>query len=333
MTEAAEQSNFPQSQKQMLIQGLIKRGKYMLINSTGKILDNFYLLGHVGYPMFLMDAPKPVIFEAGVRFAGRIYVEDIRSVLGDRKPSVLFLTHAHWDHCGATAYLKEAFPAMKVAASALATETLKRPSALSLMTKLNEDARIEMLDYPGIDSSRFLNDSFLPFEVDIELEDNSVMDLGNGTTVEILATPGHTRDHHSYYLPKEKILIAGEAAGLLLHSGYVTTEFLSSYDAYVSSLKRIAALPIDIFCQGHQMVLVGSEEIKNFLERSINETISFKDRVYDLLDEECGAEDRVIQRIKAERYDPIPGMKQPEVPYMINLKAKIAHLAKKKASA
>ena len=51
------------------------------------------------------------------------------------------------------------------------------------------------------------------------------------------------------------------------------------------------------------------------------------------MDEECGAEDRVIQRIKAERYDPIPGMKQPEVPYMINLKAKIAHLAKKKASA
>ena len=70
-----------------------------------------------------------------------------------------------------------------------------------------------MLDYPGIDSSRFLNDSFLPFEVDIELEDNSVMDLGNGTTVEILA-PRSTRDHHSYYLPKEKILIAGEAAGL-----------------------------------------------------------------------------------------------------------------------
>ncbi len=305
----------------------------MLINSTGKIRDNFYLLGHVGYPMFLVDAPQPAIFEAGVRFMGKIYVDEIQSVLGERMPSLLFLTHAHWDHCGATAYLKDTFPSMKVAASSLATETLKRPSALALMTKLNEDSRIDMLAYPGIDTSRFLHDSFLPFEVDIELEDNSVMDLGNGTTVEILATPGHTRDHHSYYLRKEKILIAGEAAGLLLHSGYVTTEFLSSYDSYVSSLQRIAALPIDIFCQGHQMALVGSEKIKTFLERSINETISFKDRVFELLDEECGAVDRVIQRIKAERYDPIPGMKQPEVPYMINLKAKIAHLAKKKASA
>lgn len=304
----------------------------MIISSTGQIRDNFYLLGHPGYPIFLLDAPKPVLFEAGVCFAGNIYVEDIRSILGSRQPSVLFLTHVHWDHCGAVSHLKDTFPSMKVAATDHAVETLKRQNALALITKLNEDARIAISSLPGVDSSLFINDSFRAFKVDIKLKDNSIMDLGEGTTVEILATPGHTRDHHSYYLRKEKILIAGEAAGLLMDSGEVTTEFLFNYDAYMSSLERLATLPIEVFCQGHQLVLVGREEIRAFFERSISETICFKDRVYELLDEE-GSLERVIQRIKAERYDTIRGMKQPEVPYLINLKARIAHLAAKKALA
>jgi len=305
----------------------------MLITTTGQIRKNFYILGHIGYPVFLLDAPEPVLFDAGVSCAGNIYVEDIRSILGNRQPSVLFLTHVHWDHCGAVSYLKDTFPSLKVAVSGQAVETLKRESALALMKKLNEDARIALSSFPGFDSSVLIDNPFRTFEVDIELKDNYIMDLGEGTTVEILATPGHTRDHHSYYLRKEKILIAGEAAGLLMGSGDVTTEFLFNYDVYVSSLQRLAALPIEVFCQGHQLVLVGREEINAFLERSISETTRFKDRVFELLDEEGGSLDRVIQRVKAERYDTIQGLKQPEVPYLINLKAQIAHLAAKKASA
>lgn len=303
----------------------------MLFTTTGQIRDKLYLLGHPGYPMYLLDAPKPVIFDACVCFAGNIYVNEIRSILGNREPSILFLTHVHWDHCGAVSHLKDNFPSMKVAASALAKDTLQRPNALALMSKLNEDARIEMLSFPESDSSLFIDDSFRPFAVDIEHIDNSVFDLGDGTTVEILATPGHTRDHHSFYMPKEKILVAGEAAGLLLESGDVTTEFLSSYESYLASLKRLSALPIDIFCQGHGLVVVGREEINNFLERSISETIRFKDRVLELLDEEGDALERVMRRIKAERYDPIPGVKQSEIPYLINLKAQVTHLAAKKA--
>ncbi|NLB17151.1 MAG: MBL fold metallo-hydrolase [Syntrophomonadaceae bacterium] len=189
-----------------------------------------------------------------------------------------------------------------------------------------------MKDYPEIDSSLFINSPFQAFDVDIELEDNSVIDLGDGTTVEVLATPGHTRDHHSFYLPKEKIMIAGEAAGLLLNSGEVTTEFLFSYDTYLLSLERLTALPIEIFCQGHNLVIVGEKRIKSFLQAAINETIDFKNRAIELLDEENGSIERIIQKVKIERYDPIQGLKQPEVPYLINLTAKINHLAARKES-
>ncbi len=99
----------------------------------------------------------------------------------------------------------------------------------------------------------------------------------------------------------------------------------------MSSLQRLAALPVEVLCQGHRFVIVGREEVRAFLERSISEAICFKDRVYGLLDEEGGPIDRVIQRIKAELYDTIKGPKQPEVPYLLNVTAQVKHLAGKRA--
>jgi glyoxylase-like metal-dependent hydrolase (beta-lactamase superfamily II) len=218
---------------------------------------------------------------------------------------------------------------MKVAASNLSVEILKRPNALALIKKLNEDITTGMSSLPGLDSSLITYEPFGIFEIDIELKDNQFLDLGEGTTVEILATPGHTQDHYSYYLPNGKILIAGEAAGVYYGHGVVSTEFVSDYDAYVSSLQRLAALPVEVFCQGHYSNLVGREKISAFFKQSMNETIRFKDRVLELLEEEAGSVERVIKRLKTERYDVIQGPKQPEATYLLNLKAQVAHLAAK----
>ncbi|MEA1962142.1 MAG: MBL fold metallo-hydrolase [Bacillota bacterium] len=301
----------------------------MIIDTLGHIRNNLYNLGLMECPIFLLDGPEPVIFDAGVSCAGNIYVEAIRSILGDRQPSVLFLTHAHWDHCGAASHLKKAFPQMKVAAPHLAVDILKLPNALALIKMLNDDTTARMSSSLELDSSLLTNESFCTFEIDIELTDNQILDVGEGTTVQALATPGHTRDHYSYYLPKEKILIAGEAGGVYYGPETVSTEFVSDYDAYVASLKRLAALPTEVFCQGHYHHLVGTEEISAFFKRSLSETIHFKERVLELLDEESGSIDRVMERVKTERYDVIPGLKQPEVPYLLNLKAQVTHLAGK----
>lgn len=299
----------------------------MIINTLGHIRNNLYYLGIIDCPIFLLDGPEPVIFDAGVSCGGKIYVEAIRSVLGDRQPSALFLTHVHWDHCGAVSHLKRAFPDMKVAASSLAADILKRPNALALISKLNEGLAAQMSSMPGMDIMQLSDEPFTAFEVDIELKNEQTIELGNGTTLEVLATPGHTRDHHSYYLPGERILIAGEAAGVYYASGVVSTEFVYDYDAYLSSLQRLAALPAEVFCQGHYHVLIGRKEISAFFRQSISETISFRERVLELLDEEEGSKERVMSRVKTERYDVIPEPRQPEIPYLLNLKAQVSHLA------
>jgi hypothetical protein len=110
----------------------------------------------------------------------------------------------------------------------------------------------------------------------------------------------------------------------------VSPEFTSDYDAYLTSLRRLASLPVEILAQGHYYILAGEEEISTFFANSIKETISFKDRVMELLDEETGNLEKVIHMMKAERYDAVPDLKQPEVTYLINLRAKVAHLAGKR---
>lgn len=301
----------------------------MVIKTSGHIKQNLYCLGHPELPIFLLNRPEPVIFDAGLSCAGKIYVEAIKSVLGERQPAILFLTHSHWDHCGSAPFLKAAFPEMKIAASALAADIVKRPNAIALIRRLNEGAASMMRKVPGVEPY-LVNGPFSPFEIDIELQDGQVFDLGAGTTVEVLATPGHTQDHYSFYLPKDKILIAGEAAGVYYGPTTISPEFVSDYDAYLSSIQRLALLPTEVYCQGHMVCMTGEKEISDYFERSINETIRFKNRADELLDEEQGSVERVIQRIKEEQFDNNQELKQPEATYMLNLRARVAHLASKR---
>lgn len=302
----------------------------MFIDEVGPVWNNLYVVGMIRYPIYLFDGPVPVLFEGGISCAGSIYKEGIRSVLGDRQPAIIFLTHVHWDHCGAVYYLKRSFPSLRIAAPRQASEILQRKNACDLIIGLNEHTRKGMSFLSDVDFSQLINETFQAFKVDLEVVDGQTIDLGNGSTLEVLATPGHTRDHTSYYLPREKILIVGEAAGLLEISGNIVVGFVSDYDAYVQSLRRLAGLQVEILCQGHRLIICGREEVKNFFERSLLDTVTYKDRIYQLLDEEKGSTALVIQRMKAEYYDAIKGPKMPEPAYLLNITAQVKHLAEKK---
>jgi 2-aminobenzoylacetyl-CoA thioesterase len=301
----------------------------MIIDTAGSIKDRFYVSGLRLYPIELLDGIAPILFDGGITCAGRLYVDAIRSVLGDREPEIVCITHVHWDHCGAVSCLKDAFPSMKVAMSPKAGEILKRRNAVLQMKALNAGVKPIVAALPEVDSVRLTDEPFRSFDADIELEDGQIIELGQGLTVEALSTPGHTRDHMSYFIPERKILIASEACGCLDGTGTVITQFLADYDLYLSSLRRLAELPVEILCQGHRLVFVGRDEVQAFFYRSIKSTTRFKDRVYELLESKDSSLESVVIQIKAEQYDTNTGIKQPEVPYLINLRAQVAHLAEK----
>ena len=94
----------------------------MIFNTTGYIRDDFAVAGISWTPCYvLLGKAGPVLFESGFSYAGKLYEDDIQrfatgsGIAGNSEPEYLFLTHVHYDHCGATSYLKQKFSALKVA--------------------------------------------------------------------------------------------------------------------------------------------------------------------------------------------------------------------------
>jgi 2-aminobenzoylacetyl-CoA thioesterase len=263
---------------------------------------------------------------------GRIYERDIRQVLGGARPGMLFLTHVHYDHCGATSYFRKVFPDLRVVASDRAAEIMARPNAVKLMVSLSENVVPIIASTADIEADLLLHEPFEPFSIDTIADEGQVIDIDEDLSVHVFATPGHTRDMLSYYLPEKKTLIATESAGVQGQTGHIVSEFLVDFDAYIRSLKLFLSLDIDVFCQGHHFVFVDGE-VRSFLGRSLEAAERFKERVEKTLEEESGDIDRVVSRIKSWEYDPNPGPKQPEKAYLLNLRTRVAHLAGRRKAA
>jgi len=243
---------------------VVPREACLVFNKTGLVRDDLYVAGLAWSPVYVRAAREPVLFEAGFHCVGPIYEEAIRNVVNGRMPKILFLTHVHWDHCGATVYLRKAFPGLKAAGSERSAAIIKRPNAQGLIRRLSRNVIPLVVGIDGINEDKLITYPFESFEFDIIVEDGQVIELENGLTVQVIATPGHTRDLISYYIPERRILIATEAGGVRDQAGQIITEFLVDYDMYVTSLKRLAALDVDIFCQGHHFVFVGEDDVGSF---------------------------------------------------------------------
>jgi glyoxylase-like metal-dependent hydrolase (beta-lactamase superfamily II) len=298
--------------------------KAMIIDCVGQIEGPLHMLGNAAVPVYLWDGERPIVFDAGFAFLGRVYAAAIEATLGGRQPSVCALTHSHFDHCGAAGYFKRRFPGLRTAAAEHAQAILARPNAISLMQALTK-AAVQTAAINGFAADPDIE--FEPFGIDRVLKEGDVLHPSDDTAVQVLATPGHTRDCLSFYIPSRKVLIASEAAGIMDTTGYIVSDCLVDYDMYLDSLKRLSRLDVDILCLGHRYALSG-EDARRYLSRSIAHCLEFRDIVAESLDRERNDLARTVQAIKAWEYDGKPEPKQPEPAYRINLEARVNAVAK-----
>ncbi|HKI48780.1 MAG TPA: MBL fold metallo-hydrolase [Desulfobacteria bacterium] len=291
----------------------------MRINCTGKIAENFYVLGHSAVPIYLLDGPSPLLFDAGFTGLLHLYEKEIKKVLGERSPAFLFLTHSHWDHVGSGAYLKEIWPQMKIAGSIESSKILSRSGAIEQIKALNQGA-LEVLRSWGV--SKIHEGQFKPFSLDVILKDGQKMEIEKGLTLEVIAVPGHTWDSTAYYVPERKILVAGEAAGC---DG--VCEFLVDHETYRDSLKILAGLDAEMLCTAHNLVLTGTD-VKTHMIRSMFQVDEYVLRVKQYLKEEEANIDRVVARIKADEWDEKPLPKQPLQAYLMSTKIRVKIILK-----
>lgn len=289
----------------------------MIVESRGEITKGLSAIGKPELPAFLLIGERPALFDAGMTFMGPLYIEGLRSSLGDEKRlSFNFLTHSHFDHCGAAPYLTRKIDRLQTGAHPLAAETFRKPGAVSLIRSLSEHFEKKN---GGEDVS------FDGLEVDLLLHDGMEIELG-GLLIRVIATPGHTRDSVSFYIPKFRALIAGEAVGVYDGNMTIHPEFLSSYRDYLNSLDRLAALEPEVLMMAHYFTLTGPEA-RSYVAKSIERTRAFRARIEDCLHERNGDREAVVQRIFREDYLETGAILQEERPYLINLRAKVRAVA------
>jgi hydroxyacylglutathione hydrolase len=124
-------------------------------------------------------------------------------------PAMILTTHHHGDHVEANLALKQRF-------------------GLRIVGPEAEAAKI-----PGIDET---------------VEDGSVIPFG-GEEIRVIATPGHTAGHVSYYFPKSKVAFTADTL-FALGCGRL---FEAKAPVMLQSLKKLAALPPEttVYC-GHE---------------------------------------------------------------------------------
>jgi glyoxylase-like metal-dependent hydrolase (beta-lactamase superfamily II) len=294
----------------------------MIIESRGKMADGLFAVGEPGLPAFLLMGKTPALFDAGMTFMGPLYLKDIRTRLGNEQLlRHVFLTHAHFDHSGAFPYLKRKIPGLKAGAHPLAAATFRKPNALDLIRSLSRD-------YEHRHAAQIAGEevSFDALEVDILLEDGRDFDLGDGLGFRVVATPGHTRDSVSFYIPRLKALITGEAAGVYDGNMTIHPEFLASYHDYLASLEKLARLDLDLLMLGHHFTLTG-QDARDHMAQSIARTKTFRKRIEDGLHDLQGDREAVVQRIFREDYEETGAILQEARPYLINLAAKVKAVA------
>jgi glyoxylase-like metal-dependent hydrolase (beta-lactamase superfamily II) len=172
-----------------------------IINRAGELVPGLHLLGHPVGPVYLLDGPQPALFDSGFTALARAYLDDLAAILLGRSPRLLFLTHSHYDHAGCAGWFKKTYPDLTVCASSQSQAILRRPNATKLISELSREATDFFVKH-GIPRAK--ENDFLPIEVEKVLVDGDTVQLADNLSVEVIATPGHTRRLPQLLYPSAK---------------------------------------------------------------------------------------------------------------------------------
>jgi hydroxyacylglutathione hydrolase len=108
--------------------------------------------------------------------------------------TLLIQTHAHADHIGGSPAIK------KISGCRVAAHRSAKPWI--------EDVESQFRERPTPNFRAFVKD---PVEVDVVLEDGDDIDIGEGRSIKVLHTPGHSQGSISLLFEQEGALFSGDA--------------------------------------------------------------------------------------------------------------------------
>ena len=208
----------------------------------------------------LIGTARTVLIDTGLGSTPEAVLFAALAELG-REPDIVFISHADVDHSGGNAAVRARFPSAGIVCHRADRAWIESTAAMLAGNYLWYG------HYgfgPGAQDRAFLEAELGgDTQVDDELSDGDVLDLGDGWMLEVLHLPGHTPGHLGLWDPRSRSAIVIDAildrgirdrAGTLLIPPRV-------YDtaAYAATIDRIAALAPERVLTAHFPVLEGTD--------------------------------------------------------------------------
>lgn len=152
----------------------------------------------------------------------------------------LFLTHFHADHAGGAAGLRRMLPNLRVLASHVGADWLRRGDEQAISLDMGKQGGYYAPEY-----------RFEPCPVDVELGDQQSVAMGN-LNIRVLNVPGHAKGHIALLTRDAGLtyLFCGDA---LFFGGKILLQ--STWDCdlqeHLHSIRKLAGLGVDVFLPGH----------------------------------------------------------------------------------
>ncbi|MDR2035985.1 MAG: MBL fold metallo-hydrolase [Coriobacteriales bacterium] len=215
-------------------------------------------------------AERSLLYDCGFAYSAPALVAQLEDLLEQKPLDFLFLSHSHYDHASASAWIKERWPDVIVLGSAHAARVLERPGARETMLSLNLEATREACEAGRISAAE--RDSFdysllNTLSVDQIVAEGDRIDLGS-VQLEVLAAPGHTRCSLMLWLAQDRLLFGTETFGIILDDNTVAPAILTGHHDALASIKKAQALHPEHILVSHQLVVSGPTATR-YLENAL----------------------------------------------------------------
>jgi len=263
----------------------------------------------------LVGGDYTALFDCGMMFCAEKTIQNVKNALNRKTLDFIFLTHTHYDHIGALPFFRKEWSNMRVVTCETGAAVLLKNTPRKVIRELSlaaaENYKVEL-------NTEYSDDLF---HADITVKENDIISLG-GISVQIIETPGHTRDSLAFFIPELKLLIINETPGILMPDEKIYPCYLTSYNDTIQSIKKCSQIPYEQLSMPHRGI-VGSKEAEGFFEKALEINTVCRDFILDMKNKNC-TEDEMINSYFNKYASETLLSYQPKEAFMANARATIA---------